>query len=636
MRMQVGTELADGRYTLRDRLKRTGMAEVWLAEQRGVHGFSKTVIVKMIHPDLNEQHEARTRFFDEARFASKIRHPNVVEIYDFGEQDGIFYLVMEYIQGYDLEALIEQCKKKQSSIPIALICRLMADAAKGLQIIHTIRDDRGQFLELVHRDISPQNLVVASSGVIKIIDFGVVKAREKSSRTRTGVIVGKLQYMSPEQLSSEELDARSDVFSLGLVMFELLTLEPRFRGSNLLEIFYEALNEPMPDVAAKRRDCPTDIVECVKRSLAQKKADRFQSAQEMQRTLEAHLIQQGIAVTESDLAGYLARIFGQGGVIGLSDADERTGGGDATMMSPPSAPTRAAASSAPPSAQFGRGPSHTISAQPPDSNEENDPEMQRIRQALGPSANASLGGGSHTFDSRSAAVSHTFDSRGMAQVGAAPLAVQRPPAAPPAPQPTPASPYGMGYASAPTPPPAYPQAPSYGAPTPVQPSSAFGGSPFAQMEASYRPSVGGISAAGMGASEATVVLDTEEIGQTHEATVVLSVDGVEALQSQPPRTPSFQPQQQQGIPASALTSFGAEPTADLSRARPPVRGASDKRSSSGPYKETSDEHQESMTSQRTMIGAYPQRPKANLLWLWIVLGTLIFGVGILVVYLVLG
>jgi|GEM_PF-2050433 len=616
MRMQVGTELSDGRYVLRDRLKRTGMAEVWLAEQRGMHGFSKTVIVKMIHPDLNEQHEARSRFFDEARFASKIRHPNVVEIYDFGEQDGVFYLVMEYIQGYDLEALIEQCKKKQSSIPIALICRLMADALKGLQIIHTIRDDRGQLLELVHRDISPQNLVVASSGVIKIIDFGVVKAREKSSRTRTGVIVGKLQYMSPEQLSSEELDARSDVFSLGLVMYELLTLEPRFRGSNLLEIFYEALNEPMPDVVAKRRDCPPDIVECVKRSLAQKKAERFQNAQEMQRALEAHLIQQGIAVTESDLAGYLARIFGQAGA-GSSHTDAYTG--SATMATPPAA---RGASSTPASAQMGRGPSHTISAQPPDSSDENDPEMQRIRQAKHWPQAPRLGGSGHTFDSRNASASHTFDSRAMGQMGATGAPTQRSPALSTSPQPPAASPYGMGYATAPAP--SYAQSPSYTPPASTHPPSSFGGgSPFAQMEPSYRPPLGGSGGAPMATSEATVVLDTEEIGQTHEATVVLSVGGVEALQPQ------------QGIPASALTSFGAEPTADLSRSRPPIQNLTDRRPSSAssqrPYQEP---EQEQVATQRTMIAAYPQRPK-NRMGLWIVLGGLIFGVGLLIVYLVL-
>lgn len=627
MRMQVGTELSDGRYVLRDRLKRTGMAEVWLAEQRGMHGFSKTVIVKMIHPDLNEQHEARSRFFDEAQFASKIRHPNVVEIYDFGEQDGIFYLVMEYIQGHDLEALIEQCKKKHSSIPIALICRLMADALKGLQIIHSVRDDRGQLLELVHRDISPQNLVVASSGVIKIIDFGVVKAREKSSRTRTGVIVGKLQYMSPEQLSSEELDARSDVFSLGLVMYELLTLEPRFRGSNLLEIFYEALNEPMPDVVAKRKDCPSDIVECVKRSLAQKKADRFQNAQEMQRALEAHLIQQGIAVTESDLAGYLARIFGQAGA-GSSHSDAYTG--NTTMVTPPAA----RGASTPASAQMGRAPSHTISAQPPDSSDENDPEMQRIRQALGPAANASLGGSGHTFDSRSASASHTFDSRAMGQMGATGAPAQRSPAASPSPQPPASSPYGMGYATAPSPSfapsslhppsPSYPPSPPYTPPASTHPSSSFGGgSPFAQMEPSYRPSLGGSGGAPMATSEATVVLDTEGIGQTHEATVVLAVGGAEALQPQ------------QGIPASALTSFGAEPTADLSRSRPPIQNFTDRRSSSAPsqrpYQEPEQEH---VATQRTVIAAYPQRPK-NRLWLWIMLGGLIFGVGLLIVFLVL-
>ncbi|MCB9639819.1 MAG: protein kinase [Myxococcales bacterium] len=595
MRMQVGTELADGRYILRERLKRTGMAEVWVAEQRGMHGFSKSVIVKMIHPDLSEQHEARTRFFDEARFASKIRHPNVVEIYDFGEENGIFYLVMEYIQGYDLEALVEKCKETGSKIPIPFICRLMADSAKGLQVIHALRDDRGQPVELVHRDISPQNLVVAASGVIKIIDFGVVKAKEKSSRTRTGVIVGKLQYMSPEQLSSEELDARSDVFSLGLVLFELLTLEPRFRGTNLLEIFYEALNEPMPDVAGKRGDCPPDIVECVKKSLAQKKADRFQSAQDMQRSLETHLIQQGIAVTESDIAGYLAQVFQTGRSISYGETDSLTSG-DSTMRSPATQSPRAVG----PAMMGSQGPSHTISAQPPSASDEDDPEMHRIRQALGPAANSSVGGG-HTFDSRSEG-GHTFDSRSMGRPMGNPMKNQRPPQAPPISQ----QPMIM---SAPAP------SSSYG-----------GGSPFAQMEPSYQPIAGLPS--NMGGGEATVVLDTDQLNEVNEATVVLQVpssDVLQAVASMVPPTPS-------GLPSSAITSFGNEPTNDLSGMAPSQTSVNTP--PPAPYGKINP--MEFVASQQTMIGAYPSKPKKNLLWLWILIGAVAFGGGLLVVYLMVG
>ncbi len=325
--MQPGSQLAGGRYILESSLKRTGMAEVWLAKQRGGGGFSKQVIVKMIHPDLNEQSEARRRFLDEARLASQIQHPHVVQIHDFGEEDnGLLFLVMEYIQGHDLETIIRQAKEDNRFIPLPIILRLMADACQGLGFIHDMTDDHGNPMELVHRDISPQNLVVSYSGGIKIIDFGIVKARTKSSRTRTGVIVGKLQYMSPEQLSSEELDRRSDIYSLGLVLYELLTLTPRFRGKNMLEVFYEALNEPPPTVTDLRPDCPPDIVQCVQTALAQKKEHRYNNAYEMQSALENALMRIGTPTTHRDIAQYLKDPSNFAGVsnAGIYTPAERT------------------------------------------------------------------------------------------------------------------------------------------------------------------------------------------------------------------------------------------------------------------------------------------------------------------------
>ena len=304
--MQVGSQLAGGRYILESSLKRTGMAEIWLANQRGGVGFSKQVIIKMIHPDLNEQSEARRRFLDEARLASQIQHPHVVQIHDFGEEDnGLLYLVMEYIQGYDIETILQQAKDENRLIPLPIVCRLMADACQGLGFIHEMRDDYGNPMELVHRDISPQNFVVSSSGGIKIIDFGIVKARTKSSHTRTGVIVGKLQYMSPEQLSSEELDSRSDIYSLGLVLYELLTLKPRFRGNNMLEVFYEALNEPPPVVTDLRPDCPSELVQCVQKALAQKKEHRYNTAYEMQEALDNALMRLGSPTSHRQISQFL-------------------------------------------------------------------------------------------------------------------------------------------------------------------------------------------------------------------------------------------------------------------------------------------------------------------------------------------
>tara|TARA_B100000609_G_scaffold199653_2_gene205527 strand:- start:632 stop:2377 length:1746 start_codon:yes stop_codon:yes gene_type:complete len=323
--MQAGSQLADGRYTLEQCLKRTGMAEVWLASQHGGGGFSKKVVIKMIHPDLNEKSEARQRFLDEARVASHIHHNHVVQIYDFGEQDRLLYLAMEFIDGYDVEGIITKALALQQSIPLPFVCRLIADACQGLGFIHEMADEQGRPLDLVHRDISPQNLMVSKSGALKIIDFGIVKARQKRSRTRTGVVVGKLQYMSPEQLSSEELDRRADIYSLGLVLFEMLTLQPRFRGNNMLEVFYEAFNEPPPPIVDLRPDCPQALVDCVHKALAKEKEERFSNAYEMQEVLESILFQLKAAVSPRQIATFLKVHF---------ETPEPSLTNDATVVSP--------------------------------------------------------------------------------------------------------------------------------------------------------------------------------------------------------------------------------------------------------------------------------------------------------------
>jgi serine/threonine protein kinase len=226
---------------------------------------------------------------------------------------------MEYIEGYASEKIIEQAKKKERPIPIPIICRIIADAAQGLGFIHNLTDENGVCLELVHRDISPQNLLISKTGTLKIIDFGIVKARQKTSRTRTGVIVGKLQYMSPEQLSSEDLDHRSDIYSLGLVLYELITLRPRFRGNSLLEIFYEAFNEPPPIITDLRLDCPPEVVHCVQKALAQNKEERYAHAYELEDDLERYIHASGMPITQRTIANYIEDLF-----VGNDKAREET------------------------------------------------------------------------------------------------------------------------------------------------------------------------------------------------------------------------------------------------------------------------------------------------------------------------
>ena len=308
--MQAGHQLADGRYTLETLIQRSGMGEVWIARQHGGVGFSKQVVIKMISPALSDEDEAHQRFFDEARIASRINHPHVVQLYDFGQDtSGSFFLAMEYIAGHDLSAIVERAREKHSKVPFPIACRILADACQGLGYMHDLSDEQGRPLELVHRDISPSNLIVSNAGGVKIIDFGIAKAREKKSRTRTGVIVGKLQYMSPEQLSSSPVDLRSDIYSMGLVFYELLTLERRFRGNNLLEVYYEALHNPPPVVTDLRPNCPRELVTIVQKALSNDPSQRYGSAYELQEALESYLRKLGQTAAQRQISMFLTDLF---------------------------------------------------------------------------------------------------------------------------------------------------------------------------------------------------------------------------------------------------------------------------------------------------------------------------------------
>ena len=230
-RNMAGRQL--GRYEVLTQLASGGMAAVYVARARGVAGFERLVAVKVLHPHLAYEEEFISMFLDEARLAARIRHPNVVPTLDISDTEGDgFFLVMEYIEGDHLGAMLGAAARGSERVAPQVIARIVLDALGGLGAAHNLLDDDGEPLRLVHRDVSPHNVMVGIDGISRLTDFGVAKAEKRLTSTRAGQFKGKLAYMAPEQASTGFADQRSDLFSMGIILWESLTGRRLFRGEN--------------------------------------------------------------------------------------------------------------------------------------------------------------------------------------------------------------------------------------------------------------------------------------------------------------------------------------------------------------------------------------------------------------------
>ncbi len=221
-----------GRYELIHRLGHGGMATVYVGRAMGTAGFERLVAIKVIHPHLANEPEFVEMFLDEARIAAKIHHPNVVETIDLGEDGDLFFMVMEYVEGETLSSLLRQMHKEGRSLPLSVALQITLDVCKGLAAAHSLCDRDGTELRLVHRDVSPANVMVAFDGTVKLLDFGIARLSQETQKTRAGTLKGKVGYMSPEQCKGVALDRRSDVFGLGVLLYELAVRRRAFFGDN--------------------------------------------------------------------------------------------------------------------------------------------------------------------------------------------------------------------------------------------------------------------------------------------------------------------------------------------------------------------------------------------------------------------
>lgn len=278
-----------GRYELIHRLGHGGMASVYLGRAIGTAGFERLVAVKVIHPHLANESEFVEMFLDEARIAAKIHHPNVCETLDLGEDDGLFFMVMEYVEGETLSSLIRQLRKREDRLPVPCALQITADACRGLGAAHALEGKDGQPLNLVHRDVSPHNLLVTMDGRVKVVDFGIMKAAGKRSNTLTGQLRGKLTYMSPEQARGEPVDRRSDIYAMGVVLWELLAGARFYRGETESEILAQVSLGRRQDIAEYCDDLPPAVVAVLDKSLAESCGDRYETADDMLKDLRGAL-----------------------------------------------------------------------------------------------------------------------------------------------------------------------------------------------------------------------------------------------------------------------------------------------------------------------------------------------------------
>ena len=299
-----------GRYEILTQIAKGGMAALWAARIVGSRGFQKVVAVKTMLPDLGDDADFEAMFLDEARLASRIRHPHVVEIVDLGEEGDLLYIVMEWVDGETIFTLNKQAREK-GGIPLPILLRIVADACAGLHAAHELRDAKGQLLNLVHRDISPQNVMISFDGIVKLVDFGVAKASGRIHETRVGsVMKGKVPYLSPEQLTSGKLDRRADIFSLGILLYAMVSGKHPFRGetdAKTMENICRRAHVPLRDLVPT---VPPELEAVVDRALAKDPKDRWPDCAALQRVLGGLASTLGPPVTDSDVARFVRSTLG--------------------------------------------------------------------------------------------------------------------------------------------------------------------------------------------------------------------------------------------------------------------------------------------------------------------------------------
>jgi serine/threonine protein kinase len=299
-----------GDYHLLRKIGQGGMGEIFLAKRTRMGGFEKAFAVKRMLDSLAGSPEFVAMFFDEARLAARLCHPNIAQIYDFGVVDGRYYLAMEHIAGEDLSAVILRLKDLELAVPIGIALRIAIDVCAGLDYAHTLTDE-DRPLDIIHRDVSPANIMISYQGVVKLLDFGIAKATSGVSQTRAGSLKGKLSFVAPEQIAGLPADPRADLFSLGIGLYALLTGRHPFRRPTELATMHAITQVDAPDPRPFRPDLPGEVVTILLRALARERAERYASAAEMAAALKIALGNLAPGTGSVELGVWLIGLFGR-------------------------------------------------------------------------------------------------------------------------------------------------------------------------------------------------------------------------------------------------------------------------------------------------------------------------------------
>ncbi len=298
-----------GRYVLLEKIGVGGMAEILRAKVYGAAGFEKEFAIKLILPGLIDDREFVDMFINEAKIAVNLYHTNIVQVFDLGQIEGQYFIAMEYVHGKDLLDVLARCAEYDLKIPLHLVLFATMEMLKGLDFAHRAKDPFGEDLSIVHRDVSPSNVLISYAGDVKIGDFGVAKATMQRTMTESGTLKGKVGYMSPEQVMGERLDARSDVFAAGIVFFEALSMSRLFTGSSDLNVMLKVRDADIMENLAKAGPLPSELVQIVHKALARHREERYQSAGEFYQALMDFCFHHNVKVTESDLSNFMRRLF---------------------------------------------------------------------------------------------------------------------------------------------------------------------------------------------------------------------------------------------------------------------------------------------------------------------------------------
>jgi serine/threonine-protein kinase len=297
------------RYKIVEKIDAGGMAEIYKAKAITVDGFEKSVAIKRILPNLCTQPKFVNMFLDEARLSMHLNHANIVQVFDVGRAQGTYFIVMELVEGYNLRRVFQRIAEVGSRFPVPVALFVVTEMLKGLAHAHDRRDSGGNLLGIVHRDVSPPNVLISYAGEVKVTDFGLAKAVTQAELTDPGIVKGKFSYLSPEALDGRSVDHRADLFSAGVVLWELLANRRLFLGKSEMETVELVQKSEIPSLSLLNPDVPEELDRMIQKSLHRDPRKRYHSSREMVDTLTGYLFSNGLKVTSYDLAEFLRSVF---------------------------------------------------------------------------------------------------------------------------------------------------------------------------------------------------------------------------------------------------------------------------------------------------------------------------------------